>query len=91
MITTAILSWLAGLFSALLSWLPAPSVPSWVSGITTAVSTVVTYMASMSAWFPVGLLRTILLAWAAAYLVAVAVRLARLVVSLFTGGGGSVA
>lgn len=91
MITERIIGALAGLFSWLVAHLPAPSVPTWLSDIPGYVSTVTAFAGSLSAWIPVGLMATVLAAWGASYVVALIIRVTRMVASFGTGGGGSVA
>ena len=88
MITLAILNLLGWVFEALFSLFPTIDVPSWFS-IDGPVGTVFQAAGSMGAWFPVQLvasvLTTLLLVWAVGFVI----KAARMVISLFTGGGGS--
>ena len=92
MITAAILSLLGLVLHGVVSVLPSlPGPPSWLTSSNSAVATVFQYADSMSVWFPTSLVLTILTGigaiWAAAFLL----KISRMVVSLFTCGGGSAA
>ena len=92
MITGAILSLLGTVLHGVLSILPSvPSPPSWISSNTGALSTVLSGIGSMSVWFPLQLGITILLFVLSIHLVGFGIKVSRMVVSLFTGGGGSAA
>lgn len=90
MITLAILRLLGWIFSALFALFPTIPVPSWLS-IDGPVGTVFQAAGSMGVWFPVQLVATVvgtlLVVWASGFVI----KAARMVVSLFTGGGGSAA
>jgi hypothetical protein len=89
-ITGAILSMLATVFGALISVLPGIPVPSWLNA-SGPIGTVFADAGTMGVWFPVGLIVTVLTSLLAIWLLAFGVKAARIVVSLFTGGGGSAA
>jgi uncharacterized membrane protein len=91
MITGAILSLLGYVLGAVLSILPTISVPSWLSGSGSAISTVFADAGLMSVWFPMALASTVLLAVLAIYAIGFAIKFGRIVISLFTGGGGGAA
>lgn len=88
MITGAILTMLVTVLTGVLSILPTVPVPSWLSGNGSAVGTVFQDAGLMSVWFPVQLASTVLLAIAALWLTGLAIRFARIVISLLTFGGG---
>jgi hypothetical protein len=90
MITAAILSLLGWLLHAVLSIVPSIPVPSWLSD-DGSVGTVFQAAGSMSVWFPITLATTVLVAVAAIWLAGFGIKAARMVVSIFTGGGGSAA
>lgn len=91
MITNAILTVFSDLLHGLLSVIPAISVPSWLSGQSGPIATVFQDAGLMSVWFPVTLAVTVIGAVLAIWLAGFAVKIARMCVSLFTGGGGSAA
>jgi len=90
-----IVDWLLGLgtllLTALCSVLPVVTVPSWLSSNGSVFSTVFADAGSMGVWFPAPLLITVLTAVLAFWLVGFTIKLARMVLSLFTAGGGSAA
>ncbi len=91
MITDWILAAGGWLLHALTSALPTIAVPSWLSGNDSAFSTVFSAAGSMGVWFPstlvVAVLSGLLVIWLASFVV----KIARIVLSLFTAGGGSAA
>ena len=91
MIFDAVIQALGSVITWLIEHFPAPTVPTWLDQIPGKVSSVTGYASSLSAWFPVGLLGTVLTAWATAYGIAVGIKLVRMIASFLTGGGGSVA
>lgn len=90
-----ITEWVLGAGGSLLSWifgaLPVVAVPSWLSSGSGAMSTVFQAAGSMGVWFPTGLLVTVLTAVLVMWLVGFVVKVTRMVLSLFTAGGGSAA
>lgn len=88
-------SWLADMASGLATWLvgvlPAPDTPGWLASLPSKLSGLSSGFAFLANWAPVDAMRVVLVAWVSAYLIAGAIYLVRLVLSLFTGGGGSVA
>ena len=92
MITGAILSLLAFILHGVVSILPSlPGPPSWLTSSDSAVGTVFQYADSMSVWFPTSLVLTALTTIGGIWLAALLLKIGRMVVSLFTGGGGSAA
>ena len=91
MITDAILNFIGGLGHMVLGGLPAIPVPGWLSGSSSAVATVFQAAGSMSVWFPITLATTVILAVLAIWAASFTVKAARIVLSLFTGGGGGAA
>jgi hypothetical protein len=90
-ISNAILSFIGGLGHVLLGSLPSIPVPSWITGSTSAVGTVFQAAGSMSVWFPITLASTVIASVLAIWGLAFTVKAARIVLSLFTGGGGGAA
>lgn len=91
-----IIEWFLGVAVGFLEWvvgaLPVLAVPTWVNpGIGDGLMTVAGYMTGTAIWFPVELILGVAVAIAAATLVGFAVKFARIVLSLFTAGGGSAA
>ncbi len=91
MITEALLRLGGWLLHAVLSVLPVVTVPSWLTGSDSAFSTVFSAAGSMGVWFPSTLVVTVLSFLLVAWLASFGVKVARMVLSLFTAGGGSAA
>ncbi len=89
MIVNALLSLLKHILDFVLGLFPTISVPDWLSSSDGAMATVFADAGSMSVWFPVTLAVTIvgsvLLIWFTGW----GIKIARMVLSLFTGGGGN--
>jgi uncharacterized membrane protein len=90
-ITVAILKMLVFVLVGVLSILPTVPVPDWLTGADSAIGTVFQDAGLMSVWFPIGLATTILVALGGIWLAGLAVKFARIVISLMTGGGGGAA
>ena len=91
MITDAILSFFGGILHTIMSALPVIQVPGWLASGSGAVSTVFGFVGSMGVWFPGGLALSVIGALLAVWLVGFGIKIARIVISLFTFGGGSAA
>jgi hypothetical protein len=87
-ITGLILKLLADLASLVLGILPHVDVPSWLSNPSSAIGQVFQAAGSMGAWFPVTLASTVLLSVLAVWVAGFAIKVARIVVSFLTLGGG---
>lgn len=89
---TGLLLQLAGTVSHfLLGALPVVPVPGWLSGLAGAIGTVFGFVGSMGVWFPGPLALTVITALLAIWVTGLAIKVARMILSLFTGGGGSAA
>jgi hypothetical protein len=88
MITDGLLNFVGSILHAVLSVIPAVPVPGWLSGGSSAVGQVLGYVGSMGVWFPGPLALTVIGALLAVWLVGYGVHIARMVISLFSGGGG---
>lgn len=91
MITGQILSFLAAIATAVVGVLPPIPVPTWLSGSGSAFSTMFADAASMGVWFPFTLVSTVLAAYLGIKLLGFGIKVARMVLSVLTGGGGSAA
>jgi hypothetical protein len=91
MIVEAFLGLLFGLFSFVGDLMPEMEVPAFVGSIAGLVGTITGAMAPLGMWIPFGAAGTATTAVLVAIGVAVAVKIVRIVLSLFTGGGGSAA
>lgn len=81
----------ANVFDWAFSGLPPYTPPDWVAGVGTAAGSVFGMAGSMGVWFPASLVLIILAAMLAVWLVSFSVKVIRMAISLFTGGGGSAA
>lgn len=91
MITDAIIGLLTNLVNTLLGSLPTFAMPSWFAAAAGPIQTVMGVGASLGAWVPTGLVITVLTALLAANGVAFGIKIARIVASFATFGGGSAA
>lgn len=89
MITEAIFNFFFGIVHALLSLLPTFTVPDWVTSANGAMSTIFGYAGLMGAWFPVTLVRNVVLAVLGVWLIGFTIKIVRIVLSFLTVGGGS--
>jgi hypothetical protein len=87
------ISWLVTQLTAFFSWvignLPAPTVPTWLTGLDSAVSALTGFVNQLQAWIPSTLALVVLSSLVVAIVVSIGARIARMVLSLFTGGGGN--
>lgn len=89
MIVTAILSLVAGLLEGLIGALPVFEVPDWLTAAGPMIADLLGATGVFSAWVPVALLLTVAAAVLASMAAGMALRSLRMVLSFFTGGGGS--
>ena len=89
MITQKLLEFGVYLLELIVGVVRFPPPPSWLAEPTGAVATVFQLANSMSVWFPMALALTVLAAVFAARFSGLAVKIGRMVLSLFTGGGGN--
>lgn len=90
MITAALLAVVVSLVVVpLLSAFPHVDAPSWLTDISGPLGTVMQGAASMSVWWPIGLTGTVAAAVFGAWLLGFGIKLARIVASYLTLGGGS--
>ena len=71
--------------------LPSIETPTWIADISDGVATVTGAMAPLGVWLPFGAAGNALVLVIAAVVVAVVVKLVRIVASFLTAGGGSAA
>ena len=91
MIVGKLMSFLVTLATTALGTLPTVPVPGWLTGNSSAFVQVFAFADSMSVWFPGSLVLTILAAYLSIRAVGLAIKVARIVASFLTGGGGSAA
>jgi hypothetical protein len=89
MLIQLLLEVIVGLIELLIGALPALSVPAWLVGAGPMVSDLVSRTGAFSHWVPIGLLLTVASAVLACIAAGFAIRSVRMVLSFFTGGGGS--
>lgn len=91
MVTGTVLQWLASALSALLGVFPRPTLPGWFGAVPSWLPDAIGQANKMGSWFPLDAIRNsvalLLLLWG----VALAIRIARIVLSFLTMGGGSAA
>lgn len=90
-----IVKWFLELIASFLNWLlsllPTFEIPSWMGDVAGVVGMVFGFADSMSAWFPGPLVLTVVLTVLSVWAVSFAIKIARIVASFFTAGGGSAA
>lgn len=91
MVTDAIITFFGGVFEWLLGTMPEVQVPDWLNSTSGMVGTVFGYATSMGVWFPSGLALAVAGTLLTVWLVSLGIKIGRMVLSLFTGGGGSAA
>jgi hypothetical protein len=90
-ITQALLSFVFAIVNGLLGLLPTSGPPTWWADTASAVAQVWSYGTQLGAWIPWNVAAVCVPAVFAAIGVGFGIKLVRIVVSLFTGGGGSAA
>jgi hypothetical protein len=89
MITDTLLNFFLGIVGSILSFLPTNEPPAWLTSTGGAVGTIYGYASQMGVWFPVTLVRNVVLAVLAAWLAGWVIKAVRIVASFVTVGGGS--
>ena len=91
MITEAVLSGLSHVGAFLLGLVPSLSLPSWFTDVGTFITNGLTSAAAFGNLLPVGPLRLVFVFLMACLSAGFVIRVTRIVISMFTGGGGSAA
>jgi uncharacterized protein YhhL (DUF1145 family) len=78
--------WLLGL---VVTVIPFPGPPDWLTSTGGAFASVFSGAVALGVWFPTGLVLAVILGVFALRLSGLGVRIGRMVLSLFTGGGGN--
>lgn len=91
MITEAVVNLLVGLFTFLLDLMPDVTLPAWIGTSTTALGTALGHITLLDNWIPVQAIGHVVVFILGCFTVAFGVRVGRMLISLFTGGGGSAA
>jgi len=89
MITEWLLSAVSWLWQTVIGHVPFPSVPSWLSTAGAASSSLASHFAGLGAWLPFPLLTTIAGTWLLVLVASLGLKVARIVASFLTVGGGS--
>lgn len=89
MIAELVLRFGVFLVEKLLGVIPVIPVPGWVTSPSGAVATVFQAAGSMGVWFPGPLAITVIGAVLVVKVAGLGIRLARMILSLLTGGGGN--
>jgi hypothetical protein len=71
--------------------LPSWTAPAWLTTVVTTMGNTIGYVTMLDGWVPVQAIGTVVAFMLACSVVGIAVKLGRMVLSLFTGGGGSAA
>jgi len=82
---------IVGILNFFLGLIPKFTLPSWMGDVAGFVGTVFAFAGSMGAWFPGALVLTVLSAVLSVWAVSFGIKVARIVASFFTAGGGSAA
>jgi hypothetical protein len=90
-ITQAILSALLDVAAWVVGLFPSVDAPGWLSGLSGPLADVTDHMSGFAVWVPFTAAGNVLVFVMAMVGVALIVKLIRLIVSLFTGGGGGAA
>lgn len=88
MITGAIMKFGITLLGLVLTVVSLPDPPGWLYSAQDPIQTVFGAVGSMGVWFPGGVVITIIGGVFAARMVGLVIKIARMALSLFTGGGG---
>ena len=91
MIVDLIVTALAGIVTFVGNLMPTINAPGWVSGLSAKVAVVTENMAALGNWVPFGAAGQATALVLASILVALTIKLIRIVASFFTAGGGSAA
>lgn len=91
MVTDSIINALSWLFAGVIGLFPTITVPEWADTLTSYMGDGADFAAGMAHWVPVAAIGQGLVFVFACWGVANGIKLIRIVVSLFSGGGGSAA
>lgn len=91
MITEALFHVITSVANFVLGLLPSMTVPAWVDSATSYIAAGVGPVLELDHWIPIGPIGVVLAFLLVAWAVALGIRLFRIALSTFTGGGGSAA
>lgn len=89
MIIEWFLTLIASAWEGLCAALPAVPVPSWIASGSGSVSSILSMAAGLGAWVPIQLFGVVILAVVACLVAGVGIKIARIVASFVTLGGGA--
>lgn len=91
MVTKWLLELLAGFFGWVLSWIPPLTLPLWATDTAGYLADGMAYVVQLGNVLPIGAILNGLVFTLTVWGIALVARVARIVASFFTGGGGSAA
>lgn len=91
MIFEAIIDVFVGFVKFVIGLFPTSNPPGWFSSTSESLSTVWSYGAGLGAWIPWGIVGSVVTAVLSCVVIGLTIKLARIVASFFTMGGGSAA
>lgn len=91
MITEAIIGVLAGLLTFVIGLFPEVERPDWLDSVVTTIADGLQSASHYGQWIPLGAVGGSIAFVLACFAAAFAIRVVRMALSLFTGGGGSAA
>jgi hypothetical protein len=91
MITKFLMDVLSTAAAGLVSLLPAWTAPAWLATVIATMSSTIGTVTMLSGWVPISAIGTVVAFMLACSAIGLAVKIGRIVLSLFTGGGGSAA
>lgn len=89
MIVEALVSMMTGLVGLIFGLFGSLPAPDWITGLGGQLESLVSMGSSMGAWVPWGVIGGVVGALVACAALSLVVRLVRMGLSLFTGGGGA--
>jgi len=85
--------WFANVVSGLFQWfitsIPAPAPPAWFGDAAGFIGTVGDYIGWFDPWAPIPLVLAIMGLWVITFALSIGLKLARMVISYMTFGGGA--
>lgn len=91
MITKFLMDVLSTAAAALVGLLPSWTAPAWLTTVISTLASTIGYVTMLDGWVPISAIGTVVAFMLACSAIAVGVKIGRIVLSLFTGGGGSAA
>lgn len=91
MVTEFLLNVLSTVITAVLGLLHFPDVPDAMTAHTGVFATVASWLHNTGSWIPWTFIQALIVVWVATFLVGGAFKMARIILSFLTAGGGSAA